>query len=175
MRRHVGRQAAEVARWWSLHEDLHAATQALDELAWELHVATQVPAQLVGLAAACEWRWRLGWCGPGSGPAGVLGEDLAGGPGKGLAVARSRPRQGSCRGSCGFPRQGSCRGSLSSNPHLTLNIPCLHKDLHATTEVPPEPWPNVVDGVGNRGLKGGALRWRGRAVPARVFPRPLRL
>ena len=40
VRRHVGRQAAEVARWWSLHEDLHAATQVLDELAWELHVAT---------------------------------------------------------------------------------------------------------------------------------------
>ena len=47
-----------MARWWSLHEDLHAATQALDELAWELHVATQVPAQLVGSAAACEWRRR---------------------------------------------------------------------------------------------------------------------
>ena len=54
MRRHVGRQAAEVARWWSLHEDLHAATQALDELVWELHVAMQVRAQLVGLADACE-------------------------------------------------------------------------------------------------------------------------
>ena len=26
-------------------------------------------------------------------------------------------------------------------------------------EVPPEPWPNVVDGVGNCGLKGGVLRW----------------
>ena len=60
VRCHVGRQAAELARWWSLHEDLHAATQALDELAWELHVATQVPAQLVGLAAACERRWKLG-------------------------------------------------------------------------------------------------------------------
>ena len=66
-------------RWRSLHEDLHAATQALDELAWELHVATQVPAQLVGLAATCE-RWILGWRGPDSGPAGVLGEGLAGGP-----------------------------------------------------------------------------------------------
>ena len=53
MQCHVGRQAAEVARWQGLHEDLHAATQALAELAWELHVATQVPAQLVGLAAAC--------------------------------------------------------------------------------------------------------------------------
>ena len=46
MRRHVGRQATEVAQWWSLHEELYAAMQ--------------VPAQLVGLAAACERRWRLG-------------------------------------------------------------------------------------------------------------------
>ena len=85
---HVGRQAAEVAWWWSLHEGLH--------------VATQVPAQLVGSAAACE-RWRrLGWRGPGSGPAGALGEGLVGWPDKGLAVARWCPRQGSCRGSCGF-------------------------------------------------------------------------
>ena len=38
MRCHVGRQAAEVARWWSLHEGLHAATQ--------------VPAQLVRSVAA---------------------------------------------------------------------------------------------------------------------------
>ena len=72
--------------------------QALDGLAWELHVATQVPAQLVGLAATCERRWKLGWCGPDSGPAGVLDEDLAGWPGKGLAVARCRPQQGPCRG-----------------------------------------------------------------------------
>ena len=74
----------------------------LAELAWKLHVATQAPAQLVGLAAACERRWRLGWCGPGSGPAGVLGEGLAGWPGKGLAVARYRPRQGSCGGLVAF-------------------------------------------------------------------------
>mgnify|MGYP005814572225 CR=1 FL=1 len=74
-----------MARWWSLHEDLHAATQALAELAWKLHAATQVPTQLVGLAAACEWQWRLGWCGCGSGPAEALGKGLAGWPGKGLA------------------------------------------------------------------------------------------
>ena len=37
---------------------MHAATQALDELAWELHVATQVPAQLVG--------WQLHVNGSGS-------------------------------------------------------------------------------------------------------------
>ena len=42
MQRHVGRQAVEVARWWILHEGLLAATQ--------------VPTQLVGLAAACERR-----------------------------------------------------------------------------------------------------------------------
>ena len=144
------------------------ATQALDELAWELHVATQVPAQLVGLAAACERWWRLGWCGPGSGPAGVLGEGLAGWPGKGLVVARCRPRQGSCRGSGGLPRQGSCRGSSSSNPHLILSVPCLHKDLHATMEVTPEPWPNVIlETVGSRvALSVGV----GRAAPARVLP-----
>ena len=68
-----------MARWWSLHEDLHAATQACAELAWKLHVATQVPAQLVELAAAWGRRWSLGWCGTGSGPAGVLGKGLAGG------------------------------------------------------------------------------------------------
>ena len=67
-----------MARWWSLHEDLHAATQVLDELAWGLHVATQVPAHLVGLAATCERWWNLGWRGPGGGPAGVLGEGLVG-------------------------------------------------------------------------------------------------
>ena len=39
-------------------------------------------------------------------------------------------------------------------------------------EVPLEPWPNVVDGVGDRGLKGGALRWcwTAEAASARVLP-----
>ena len=46
-----------MARWQGLHEDLHATMQVLAELAWKPHVTTQVPAQLVGLAAACEW-WR---------------------------------------------------------------------------------------------------------------------
>ena len=63
-----------------LHEDLHATTQALDQLAWELHVATQVPAQLVGLAAACEWRWKLGWRGPGGALLASLVRALSGGP-----------------------------------------------------------------------------------------------
>ena len=49
-----------------LHEDPHAATQVL--------------AQLVGSAAACEWRWRFDWRGPDGGPTGVLGKGLAGAP-----------------------------------------------------------------------------------------------
>ena len=103
------------------------------------YLPCKLPAQLVWLAAACEQWWRLGWCRPGSGPADVLGEGLAGWLGKGLAVARCRPRQGPCRGSGGLPRQASCRGLSSSNPHLILSVPCLHKDLHANMEVPPKP------------------------------------
>ena len=118
-----------------------------------------MPSQLVELAAVWERRWSLGRRRPGCSPAGVLGKGLAEGPARVSLRPRGRPRQGLCRGSGGLPRQGSCRGSLSSNPHLILNIPCLHKDLHATTGVPPEPWPNVVDGVGGRGLKGVLLRW----------------
>ena len=53
------------------------------------HAATQVPAQLVGPAAACERRWRFDWCGPDGGPTGVFGKGLAGAPavipGKALA------------------------------------------------------------------------------------------
>ena len=65
---------------------------------------------------------------------------LPGGPTRVLPWHCDRPRQGACRGSCGFPRLGSCRGSPSSGPHVILCIYDLHKDLHATTEVPPEPW-----------------------------------
>ena len=91
-----------MARWWSHHEDLHAATQALDELAWELHVATQVPAQLVGLAAACERRWKLGWRGPGGDPAGVLGRALPGGPARVLPWRAVVPGKGLARGLVAF-------------------------------------------------------------------------
>ena len=49
--------------------------------------ATQVPAQLVGLAAACERWWRFDWRGPDGGPTGVLGKGLAGAP------ARVLPRR----------------------------------------------------------------------------------
>ena len=102
-------------------------------------------ARLAGWAGSCvrmaavETCWR----GPGSGPAGAPGEGLAGWPGKGPAAARCRPRQGSCRGSRGLPRQEPCRGLLPSYSYFILTNLCLHKDLHATTKVPPEPCPNM--------------------------------
>ena len=120
MQCHVGRQPAEVARWQGLHEDLHATTQVLAESVWKPRVAMQVPAQLVGLAAACERGRSLGWCGSGSGPAGALGKGLAGGPARVLPWRRSCPQQDACRGSYGSPRLGSRRGSPSSGPHLVL-------------------------------------------------------
>ena len=61
---------------------------------------------------------RQGSC---CGTAVVLGKDLAG-------------------GSRGFLWQGSLQGSSSSGSHLILCTYDLYKDLHATTEVPPEPW-----------------------------------
>ena len=75
-----------MARWWSLHEDLHATTQVLAELAWKPRVATQVPAQLVGLELHANG-------------GGVLVDG-------GLAVA---PLMSSTRALPGA-RQGSCRG-----------------------------------------------------------------
>ena len=54
-----------------------------------MHVATQVPAQLVGSAAACERRWRFSRREPDGGPADLLGKGLAEAPavipGKALA------------------------------------------------------------------------------------------
>ena len=88
-----------MARWWSLHEDMHAATQVCAEVAWKLHVATQVPTQLVGLATAYERRRGVGWCGPGSGLAVASGKGLVGWPGKGLAGWPSK-------GLAGWPDKG---------------------------------------------------------------------
>jgi hypothetical protein len=104
------------------------------------------------------------------------------GPARVFLCRRGHPWQGSCRGSCGSPRLGSRRGLSSSGPHLILCIYDLHKDLHATMEVPPEPLPNAVDYVVSRGLKGGALHWcwascpgkglagAAEAAPARALP-----
>ena len=143
-------------------------------MAWKLHVATQVPAQLVGLAAACERWWRLGWCGPGSGPADALGKGLAGWPGKGLAMVRCRPRQGSCQGSCRFPRQGSCRGSLPSNPHLILNMSSQRSACHHRGAFP-SPGPTWMMALGTVGSRVARSVGVGRAAPARVLPGLLRL
>ena len=143
-------------------------------MAWELHLATQVPAQLVGLAAACERRWRLGWCGSRSGPADALGEGLAGWPGKGLAVACCRPRQGPCRGSGGLPRQGSCRGSSSSNPHLILNMSSQRSACHHRGAFP-SPGPTWMMALGTVGSRVARSVGVGRAAPARVLPGLLRL
>ena len=53
MRRHVGRQAAEVARWWSLHEDLHAATQVRAELAWKLLLGNVAENKKISFSPKC--------------------------------------------------------------------------------------------------------------------------
>ena len=122
-----------------------------------------------GLAAACKRRWRLGWGGPGGGPAGVLDEGLVGWPGKGLAVACCRPRQGPCRGSGGLPRQGSCRESSSSDPHLILNMSSQRSACHhrgASRALAPRD-----DCVGDRGLKSCSLCWCGVSCPGKGLAR----
>ena len=124
------------------------------------------------LPRRCLPNW-LGWQLYGNGD-GVLAD-------VGLAVApqvssarvlpghRGRPRQGSCRGSRGFPRLGSRRGSSSSGPHLILYASDLHKDLHATTEVPPEPWSQCSWWHWSPWLNGGALRWHWASCPGKVL------
>ena len=95
----------------------------------------------------------------------------------------SRPRQGACRRSCGFPRPGSRRGSSSSHPHLILCVYDLDKDMHATTEVPPEPWfqcgcwrcwnPRAQGWLALlvwASCPGKALAGAAEAAPARVLP-----
>ena len=70
----------------------------------------------------------------------------------------------------GLPRLGSRQRLPSSGPHLILSILCLHKDLHATMEVPPEPWPNLVDGVGSLALKGGGSAGVRQVALAKFLP-----
>ena len=70
---------------------MHATTQVLAESVWRPHAATQMPAQLVELAAAWERRWSLGRRGPGCGPADVLVKGLAGAPERVLSRAAVVP------------------------------------------------------------------------------------
>ena len=120
----------------------------LAELAWRPRVATQVPAQLVGLAAVWEWRWSLGRRGPGCGLIDVLGKDIAGAP------ARVLPwRRGIVVlwiSSATIPPRVVVFWS-----HLISCVYDLDKDLHANTEVPPEPW--FQRSRGALGLEGGLL------------------
>ena len=103
------------------------------------------------------------------------------GPGKGLAEGpvwvslrhRDRPQQGSYWGSRGFPWQGSRQGSSSSGFHLILCVYDLYKDLHATTEVPPEPWfqCSCFGGIWNPWAQGCLtllVFWQ--LTPARLLP-----
>ena len=110
-------------------------------------------------------RWSLGGCGPGSGPADVLGKGLAGAPARVLPWHCGRPRQGSCRRSRGFPWQGSCRGSLSSGPYLILCVYDLYEDLHAPMEVPPEPWFQCGRWCWNPWAQGWRLSWCRASCP----------
>ena len=100
---------------------------------------------------------------------------------------RGRPRQGSCRGSRGFPRQGSCRGSRgsprqgsrrgssSSGPPLILYVYDLQKDLHATREVPPEPWfQRSWLGRNPWAQRVACSIGVGQVAPARLLPGPRR-
>ena len=108
------------------------------------HAATQVPAQLVGSAAACEWRWRFDWRGPDGGPTGVLGKGLAMAP----AVIPGKALAGGLVVLLGW--------DPAKDHHLlkgVSDLECLHKDLHATTGMSPESLPH-----GGSGLKGDSLR-----------------
>ena len=89
---------------------------------------------------------------------------------------RRLPRQASCRGSRGFPRLGSRRGSSSSGAHLILCVYDLDEDLHATTEVSPEPWFQcswlvVLEPAGSRVVCSAGV---GQVAPARLLPGPRR-
>ena len=121
-----------------LHEDLHAATQ--------------VPAQLVGSAAACERRWRFDWRGPDGVPTGVLGKGLAGAPTRvlpwHLLFIPGKALAGGLVVLLGW--------DPAKDHHLlkgVSDLECLHKDLHATTGMSPESLPH-----GGSGLKGDSLR-----------------
>ena len=106
---HVGRQAAEVARWWSLHEGLHVVTQALADLAWKQHVATHVPTQLVGLAAACERRWKiLAGAGLAVAPPVRLARVSSGGPTRVLPGSANFPVKDLAGGLVGFFGEDGC-------------------------------------------------------------------
>ena len=92
-----------------LHEDIHAAMQ--------------VPAQLVGSAAACMRWWRFSRRGPDGGPAGVLNKGLARAPGKGLAEAPAViPGKALAGGLVVFLGWDPAKGCRLLSAYLILNV-----------------------------------------------------
>ena len=93
---------------------------------------------------------KLGWRGPGGGPTGALGEGLVGWPGKGLAGCPARvllwravvPDKDLAGGLVAFLGKDPAEGCRLLVLILISYIYGLDKDLHATTEVPPEPRSN---------------------------------
>ena len=81
---------------------------------------------------------------------GGLARVLPGGPERALPWRTNFPGKDLAGGLVGFFGVDSCY------PHFILSILCIHKDQHTTTEVPPEPCPTHLSGVG--GLEGGSLR-----------------
>ena len=71
---------------------------------------------------------------------GRLAMVLPGGPARVLLWRAGFPDQDLAGGPYGF----LWWGWLPSYSLLILIALCLHKDLHATTEVPPEPYPNAT-------------------------------
>ena len=125
-----------------LHEDLHAATQ--------------VPAQLVGSAAACERRWRFSRCGSDGGLAGVLGKGLAGAP----AVIPNKALAGGLVVFLGWDPAKGCR-LLSA--YLILNV--FTKICMPPRGCLPNPCP--MGAVDSRVTHSVCV---GRAATARVLP-----
>ena len=130
----------------------------------DLHATTQVPAQLVGSAAACERWWRFYWRGPDGGPTGVLGKGLAGAPARVLpwrllsSPARLLP--------------GALWSSLAGIPPRVVIFYSVYLILNVFTKIcmPPRgclPNPCPMGAVDSRVTYSEGV---GRAATARVLP-----
>ena len=130
----------------------------------DLHAATQVPAQLVGSAAACERRWRFDWRGPDGGPTGVPGKGLVGPPARVLpwrllsSPARLLP--------------GALWSSLAGVPPRVVIFHSVYLILNVFTKIymPPRgclPNPYPMGAVDSRVTRSVGV---GRLATARVLP-----
>src|SRR3954470_22949891 len=124
----------------------------------------QVPAQLVGSAAACEWRWRCDWRGLDGGPTGVLGKGLAGAPAR---VLPWRPMSSPAR-----LLPGALWSSLDGIPPRIITFSSAHLILNVFTKIcmPPRgclPNPCPIGAVDSRVICSVGV---GRVAAARVLP-----